>query len=117
MHLGRDALLEVAIIVKRGQLIAFSGETGAGLPHLHFELRKGEDKPVKYPLMFRECAATLLNKIDLLPHLDYDLEAALKYIHQVHPDMPVFQISARTEQGFEPWIEWLRNLIDKKTGR
>ncbi|MDM8544528.1 hydrogenase nickel incorporation protein HypB [Desulfococcaceae bacterium HSG9] len=78
---------------------------------------EGEDKPAKYPLMFRECDATLLNKTDLLPHLDYDLEAALKYIRQVHPDMPVFQISARTEQGFEPWIEWLRNLIDKKTGR
>ena len=76
---------------------------------------EGEDKPVKYPLMFRECAATLLNKTDLLPYLDYDLEAALNYIRQVHPDMPVFKISARTEEGFEPWIEWLQNLIDKKS--
>ncbi len=75
---------------------------------------EGEDKPVKYPLMFRECNATLLNKIDLLPHLDYDLEAALNYISQVHPDMPVFQISARTEEGFAPWIEWLQYLIIKK---
>ena len=76
---------------------------------------EGEDKPVKYPLMFRECAATLLNKTDLLPYLDYDIEAALNYIRQVHPGMPVFQISARTEQGFDPWIEWLQNLIDKKS--
>jgi hydrogenase nickel incorporation protein HypB len=76
---------------------------------------EGEDKPVKYPLMFRECAATLLNKTDLLPYLDYDIEAALKYIRQVHPGMPVFQISARTEEGFDPWIEWLQNLIDKKS--
>ena len=76
---------------------------------------EGEDKPVKYPLMFRECAATLLNKIDLLPHLDYDLDAALNYIHQVHPDMPVFQISARTEEGFDPWIEWLQAQIEKKS--
>ncbi len=76
---------------------------------------EGEDKPVKYPLMFRECAATLLNKTDLLPYLDYDIEAALNYIRQVHPDMPVFQISARTEEGFNPWIEWLQNLIDKKS--
>ncbi len=78
---------------------------------------EGEDKPAKYPLMFRECAATLLNKIDLLPHLDYDLEAALNYIRQVHPGMPVFQISARTEEGFDPWIEWLQDMIDKKSKR
>ncbi len=75
---------------------------------------EGEDKPVKYPLMFRECAATLLNKIDLLPHLDYDPETALNYIRQVHPDMPVFQISARTGEGFEPWIEWLKAQIETK---
>jgi len=75
---------------------------------------EGEDKPVKYPLMFRECAATLLNKTDLLPHLDYDLEAALNYIRQVHPDMPVFQISARTEEGFDSWIQWLKDQIEKK---
>jgi len=76
---------------------------------------EGEDKPVKYPLMFRECAATLLNKTDLLPHLDYDLDAALNYIHQVHADMPVFQISARTEEGFDPWIQWLQDQIEKKS--
>ncbi len=72
---------------------------------------EGEDKPVKYPLMFRECNAALLNKVDLLPYLDYDKEMAIRYIHQIHPDMSVFEISAKTEEGFDPWIDWLKNKI------
>ena len=75
---------------------------------------EGEDKPVKYPLMFRECEVALLNKIDLLPYLDFEKEKAVDYIHQVHPQMPVFEISAKTEEGFEPWIEWLKNKIRAK---
>lgn len=75
---------------------------------------EGEDKPVKYPLMFRECEAALLNKIDLLPYLDFDKEKAIAYIHQVHPQMPVFEISAKTGEGFDPWIEWLKNKIKEK---
>jgi len=75
---------------------------------------EGEDKPVKYPLMFRECEVALLNKVDLLPYLDFDKEKAVDYIHQVHPDMPVFEISSKTEQGFEPWIEWLKGKIKEK---
>ena len=75
---------------------------------------EGEDKPVKYPLMFRECNAALLNKIDLLPYLDYDKAAAIGYIHQIQPDMPVYEISAKTEAGFNPWIEWLKNKVSQK---
>ncbi len=72
---------------------------------------EGEDKPVKYPLMFRECNAALLNKVDLLPYLDYDKEMAIGYIHQINPDMPVFEISAKTEEGFDPWIDWLKKKV------
>ena len=75
---------------------------------------EGEDKPAKYPLMFRECDATLLNKTDLLPYLDYDRALAVRTIHQVHPDMPVFEISSKTEDGFEPWLQWLRDLVHNK---
>jgi hydrogenase nickel incorporation protein HypB len=74
---------------------------------------EGEDKAVKYPLMFRQCDVTLLNKIDLLPYLDYDKEKALDYIHQIHPDMPVFQISAKTEEGFSAWINWLKAKVQE----
>jgi hydrogenase nickel incorporation protein HypB len=75
---------------------------------------EGEDKPAKYPLMFRECEVALLNKIDLLPYLDYDKDKAIDYIHQVHPDMPIFETSAKTEEGFEPWLEWLIGKVKEK---
>jgi len=75
---------------------------------------EGEDKPVKYPLMFRECDAALLNKIDLLPYLEYDKELAVKYILQIHPDMPVFEISAKTGDGLDLWIDWLKVRIKEK---
>ena len=75
---------------------------------------EGEDKPLKYPLMFRECDAAILNKIDLLPYLEYDAAAAVNNIQQIHPGMPVFQLSAKTEEGFEPWLTWLRLRVDQK---
>ena len=74
---------------------------------------EGEDKPLKYPLMFRECDIALLNKIDLLPYLDYDVKAATDNIRQIHPDMPVMEISSKTEEGFEPWIGWIRERVKK----
>jgi hydrogenase nickel incorporation protein HypB len=76
---------------------------------------EGEDKPVKYPLMFRVCDVALLNKIDLLPHLDYDKNKAIAYIHQVHPGMPIFEISAKTGTGFGPWLEWLKERVRQKS--
>lgn len=78
---------------------------------------EGEDKPAKYPLMFRECQAALLNKIDLLPYLDYDRNAALNYIQQIHPDMPVFEMSAKTGAGITQWVQWLCDRIGEKTAQ
>ena len=78
---------------------------------------EGEDKPAKYPLMFRECEVALLNKVDLLPYLDYDKDKAIDYIHQVQPDMPIFEISAKTEEGFKPWLEWLVGKVRQKSQR
>lgn len=77
---------------------------------------EGEDKPVKYPLMFRECDAALLNKTDLLPYLDYDIEQTVGYIRQINPEMPVFEMSAKTEDGLDPWIEWIGNRMKAKFG-
>ena len=77
---------------------------------------EGEDKPLKYPLMFRECDAALLNKIDLLPYLDYDVKLAAANILQIHPGMPVFETSAKTEEGFAPWLAWLRDSARAKLG-
>ena len=75
---------------------------------------EGEDKPLKYPLMFHECDAALLNKIDLLPYLDYDREAAVANIRRIHPGMPVFELSAKTGQGLDAWIEWLKQKVAAK---
>jgi hydrogenase nickel incorporation protein HypB len=68
---------------------------------------EGEDKPLKYPLMFRACDLVLVNKIDLLPHLDFDLERFLANLDAVHPGVPRLLMSARTDEGVEAWREWL----------
>jgi hydrogenase nickel incorporation protein HypB len=68
---------------------------------------EGEDKPLKYPLMFRACELVLINKIDLLEHLDFDLDRFLYHLDAVHPDMPRMLVSARTGEGLEAWRDWL----------
>jgi hydrogenase nickel incorporation protein HypB len=76
---------------------------------------EGEDKPAKYPLMFRESDVALLSKTDLLPYLeDYDVDLAEKYMHQVHPGMPVIRISAKTGEGMAEWTAWIRDQVHAK---
>ncbi len=77
---------------------------------------EGEDKPAKYPLMFRVCDAALLNKTDLLPYLDFDKRRALDIIHGVHPGMPVFEMSAKTGEGLEPFVDWIVARVRQKLG-
>lgn len=69
---------------------------------------EGEEKPLKYPLLFRESSAVVLTKLDLIPHLDYDLEACRENIRQVHGDIPVFEVSAKTGEGIAAWCDWVR---------
>src|SRR3954471_547514 len=69
---------------------------------------EGEDKPLKYPLMFRACDLVIVNKIDLLPHLDVDVERLEANVQAVHPGVPTMRVSARTGEGIEEWREWLR---------
>ncbi len=71
---------------------------------------EGEDKPLKYPLMFRACELVIVNKIDLLPHLDFDLEKLLYNIDAVHPDVETIMLSARTGQGIDAWRDWLLRI-------
>ncbi len=68
---------------------------------------EGEDKPLKYPLMFRACELVLVNKIDLLPHLDFDLDKFLGHLDSVHPNVPRILVSARTGEGVDEWRDWL----------
>jgi hydrogenase nickel incorporation protein HypB len=74
---------------------------------------EGEDKPLKYPLMFRTCDLVLVNKIDLLPHLDYDLDRFLYHLDHVHPDVERMMVSARTGEGVDAWREWLMRVATR----
>jgi hydrogenase nickel incorporation protein HypB len=71
---------------------------------------EGEDKPLKYPHMFRASNLMLLNKIDLLPHLHFDVEQCIAYARQVNPAIEVMQVSAQTGQGMYAWYDWLREV-------
>jgi len=68
---------------------------------------EGEDKPLKYPDMFAASDLVLLNKTDLLPHLDFDVAATIENARKVHPSVKVLQVSARTGEGMDAWIAWL----------
>src|SRR4051812_45852715 len=74
---------------------------------------EGEDKPLKYPLMFRACELVLVNKVDLLPHLDYDVDKFLYHLEAVHPGVPHMLMSARAGEGTEAWRDWLARLATR----
>jgi hydrogenase nickel incorporation protein HypB len=75
---------------------------------------EGVDKPLKYPLMFRACDLVIVNKIDLLPHLDVDLDHLLYNIDQVHPDVERIVLSATTGEGLDAWREWLTRIATRQ---
>ena len=74
---------------------------------------EGEDKPLKYPLMFRACELVIVNKVDLLEHLDYDMDKFLYHLHGVHPDVPHLLVSARTGEGLEAVRDYLVRLATR----
>ena len=77
---------------------------------------EGEDKPLKYPLMFRTCDLVLVNKLDLMPHLDVDLDRFLHNLDAVHPDVARMLVSARTGEGVDAWRTWLAELVAARSG-
>jgi hydrogenase nickel incorporation protein HypB len=77
---------------------------------------EGEDKPLKYPLMFRTCELVLVNKIDLIEHLDFDLERFLGHLDDVHPGVERMLVSARTGEGVDEWRRWLLGVGDRAAG-
>ncbi|MBW2366572.1 MAG: hydrogenase nickel incorporation protein HypB [Deltaproteobacteria bacterium] len=108
--------LDLLIVENVGNLVCPAEfDIGEDARVVVLSVTEGEDKPAKYPLMFRECDAALLSKIDLLPHLDYDISATEDYIQKINPKMPVFQLSAKNMDGFKPWLDWLKQQIQNKT--
>jgi hydrogenase nickel incorporation protein HypB len=77
-----------------------------------FSVTEGEDKPLKYPTMFGAASVMILNKIDLLPYVEFDVARAIANAKQINPDIVVLRLSGRTGEGFEAWYEWLRKEVD-----
>src|SRR5918912_1451679 len=75
---------------------------------------EGEDKPLKYPLMFRACELVIVNKIDLMPHLDLDVDKFLYHLDAVHPRVPVLLVSATTGEGIDDWRQWLARAAARR---
>ena len=73
---------------------------------------EGADKPAKYPLMFQESAALLINKIDLMPYVDFDLAKAKRDALSLHKDLKIFEVSCKAATGLDAWIAWLTQRID-----
>jgi hydrogenase nickel incorporation protein HypB len=72
-------------------------------------ITEGEDKPLKYPLMFRECQACVINKMDLAPHLDIPVEILKKHVRQTNAKLAQFPLSAKTGEGLDAWVDWIVN--------
>ena len=100
--------LDLLVIENVGNLVC-PAEFRVGEHHrvMVSSVAEGEDKPLKYPLMFRACELVIVNKIDLLPHLDFDLDRYLRNLDAVHPDVDRLLISARTGEGVDAWRDWL----------
>jgi hydrogenase nickel incorporation protein HypB len=111
--------VDLLIVENIGNLVCPAEfDIGEDLKVVMLSVTEGEDKPIKYPLMFRVCDAALVNKIDLLPYLDLTGDAIRQSILQVHPDMPIFNISAKTGEGFDDWLDWLtRQVANKRSGK
>jgi hydrogenase nickel incorporation protein HypB len=102
--------LDLLIIENVGNLVCPAGyDLGEDMKVVVASVTEGEDKPLKYPAMFRNAAVLLINKIDLLPHLDFDLAALRRHALQINPGLRVFETSCRTGAGIAEWCTWLRN--------
>jgi hydrogenase nickel incorporation protein HypB len=109
--------IDLLIVENIGNLVCPAEfDIGEDLRVVMLSVTEGEDKPIKYPLMFRVCDAALVNKIDLLPYLDLEIDAIHTSLLRVHPDMPLFDISAKTGHGFEKWNKWLADKVREKIG-
>lgn len=100
--------LDYLFIENVGNLVCPSSyDLGERIRVVLLSVTEGEDKPLKYPLMFRACELVVINKIDLLPHLELDLNSLLENINDVHPGVRCLLTSARTGEGVEAFCDWL----------
>jgi hydrogenase nickel incorporation protein HypB len=110
--------LDILFIENVGNLVC-PAEFDVGEDHkvTLLSVTEGDDKPEKYPLMFHISAAMLLNKIDLLPYVDFDMERASRHARTLNDSISLFPVSARTGEGLAAWYDWLRARLAAKRGK
>ena len=113
---GLDALgtedVDLAILENVGNLVCPAEfDTGASRNAMILSVPEGHDKPLKYPLMFEVCDVMLINKIDVLPYFDFDLEKVREYALMRNPKIEIIPISAKTGEGMDKWCNWLRREV------
>ena len=110
-ELGTDGL-DLVILENVGNLVCPAEfDTGAVKNAMILSVPEGHDKPLKYPLMFQVCDMVLVNKIDVLPYFDFDLEACKERAKKLNPNIKIIPVSARTGEGIEEWADWLRTEV------
>lgn len=110
---GLEALgtegLDIAVLENVGNLVCPAEfDTGAVKNALILSVPEGDDKPLKYPLMFSVCDVVLINKVDVLPYFDFDMEACRENIRKRNPKARIIPVCARTGEGIAEWAEWLK---------
>lgn len=104
--------LDLVILENVGNLVCPAEfDTGACKNVMILSVPEGDDKPLKYPLMFSVCDVVLINKMDVLPYFDFDLDKCKEYIHMRNPKAKIIPISARDGEGFMEWTQWLREQV------
>ncbi len=110
--------LDILIIENVGNLVCpVSFDLGEAAKIGLVSVAEGDDKPTKYPLLFREAEVVVLNKIDLVPHSDFDREAFYAGLREINPGIEVIEISCRTGEGIAEWGSWLRKKVSSSAGR
>lgn len=110
-ELGYEGI-DLAFLENVGNLICPAEfDTGAGKSVMILSVPEGDDKPLKYPLMFRTSDALVISKIDALPYFDFDMDACVQRVRALHPAIQIFPVSAKTGEGMAAWEEWLRNAV------
>lgn len=104
--------IDLAVLENVGNLVCPAEfDTGASKNAMILSVPEGDDKPLKYPLMFTICDVLMINKIDVMKYFDFDLKACEERVKKLNPDIKVIPISATTGEGIEEWADWLRKEV------
>lgn len=112
-ELGTDGL-DLAVLENVGNLVCPAEfDTGAVKNVTILSVPEGHDKPLKYPLIYNVCDALIINKIDVLPYFDFDMEKVREYAHMRNPGLEIFPVSAKTGEGMDTWCSWLLDNVKR----